>query len=282
MKPNVITVANSKGGSCKSSLVTNLAAALAERGRRTLIIDLDSQATQAASFGVRPNPRRTIGEVLLWAVSGGEGESMSLSDVIVPTGVMGIDLAPSLETLARTGEIVAGKYEVRWTEIIANEIASLGDRYTDILIDTAPASASPLNTIALVASTGVILTVVPASESIRRALETLRRIEGVRGTDAKPGINPNLAVIGILPVQYVNRSVFTREILEAVGRYAKVLTPGIPRTFAAVESTAAKRTLLDYTAKAPMDSAGRAAADGYRALAAMLLGEAVQSSEEVA
>ena len=82
----VLVVSNQKGGVGKTTTAISLAAALAERGQRVLIVDLDPQANATSGLGVSKGETNTIYSALL--------KERPISESIIPTGVAGVDLAP--------------------------------------------------------------------------------------------------------------------------------------------------------------------------------------------
>src|SRR4051812_30329684 len=88
----VLAVVNQKGGTSKTTTAVNLAATLAERGERVLVIDLDPQATASMWLG-RPNGGRGLADLLTEGIG-------TLSTLAVPSSASGVDLVPSSSTLA--------------------------------------------------------------------------------------------------------------------------------------------------------------------------------------
>ena len=89
--PRIYALANQKGGVGKTTSAVNLAACLAEAGARTLLVDFDPQANATTGLGLRPPRGRSTYELLHGA---------ELSDIVVPTGIPGLDLAPAHPDLA--------------------------------------------------------------------------------------------------------------------------------------------------------------------------------------
>ena len=123
-----ITVTNNKGGVGKTTTVVNLAAGLALRGRRVLVIDSDPQANATfALLGPEP-PVRTLHDVLI-------ANTASLSEVIVPARSPGVDLVPSSIALSAADIVLAG---VPGREKLLARRLKAVDSYDYVLIDTPP------------------------------------------------------------------------------------------------------------------------------------------------
>ena len=186
----VYAIANQKGGVGKTTTAVNLAACVAEAGYGTLLVDMDPQCNATLGLGLPKDRERTVYDVLL-------GES-SLAEVITPSGIGGLDVAPAGPDLAgATVELprLAGS-EGRLREALAE----LGPRYPFVLLDCPP-SLGPLTVNALVAADRVIVPVQAeyfALEGLAGLLDTLALIQRE--------LNPRLTVAGMLLTMYDNRT----------------------------------------------------------------------------
>lgn len=246
----VIALANQKGGVAKTTSVASIGAALAEVGKKVLLIDLDPQACLTFSLGVDPDAvDASMHEVLL-----GRAE---LADVIVECRD-GVDLAPSTIDLAAAEAMLLPRPGREYVLRSALEASSAA--YDVILLDCSP-SLGVLTLNALTAADGLIIPMPCEMLSHRGVGQLLDTV-----TDVQKILNKDLEVWGILPTLYDGRSNHAREVLVDVGeRYGlPVLEPAIPRTVRFAEAPALGRSIL---ATSRTSKGARA----YREIAAALL-----------
>jgi chromosome partitioning protein len=241
----VIAVANQKGGVAKTTTVHTLAAALVERGRRVLIVDLDPQACLTYENGLDPDDLdASIHDVMLGRVG--------IRDTVVD--VNGIDLVPSsidlagaeIHLLTKTGrEFVLGR-----------ALKGVIDDYDYVFIDCAP-SLGILTLNGLTAADYVLIPFQAETLSHRAVGQLLETINDVRAYT-----NEDLEVMGAVATMFDRRTNLGKRILAEVAEThgIDVLPPPIPRSVKVAEAPGRGRSVLDH--------AGRStSAEAYRALA---------------
>jgi len=238
----VIALCNQKGGVGKTTSAINLGAALAEVGRRVLLVDFDPQGALSAGLGFQPHQlERTTYNLLM-------ERGVGLDDVRLKTQVPGIDLLPSNIDLSAAEIQLVG--EVAREQSLARAIAPVLGDYDFVLIDCQP-SLGLLTVNALTASHGVIIPLECEFFSLRGVALLIDTIEKVQER-----LNPNLKLDGILATMYDGRTLHGREVfsrvLEAFGdtvfdtvisrtvRFPETTVAGEPITSWAPSSTGAK------------------------------------------
>ncbi len=244
----VIALCNQKGGVGKTTSTLNLGAALAEYGRRVLLVDLDPQGALSAGLGVASHDLdRTIYNLML-------ERDTTITDVLVPTRVPGMDLLPAnIDLSAAEVQLIN---EVGREHTLARALRPMLHEYDYILIDCQP-SLGLLTVNALACSHGVIMPVAAEFFSLRGVALLVDTIEKV-----KDRINPDLTIDGVLVTMFDGRTVHARDVVAMlVQRFGDdVYDTVIARTVKFPETTVAGEPITSY---APTSSA----ADAFRTLA---------------
>src|SRR5579883_3280279 len=199
MACRIYALAQQKGGVGKTTTAINLGAALAEAGRRVLLVDSDPQGALSAGLGLDP---LALKETLYDAL---RSPRVALDSVIV-RAASGCDIAPAnIDLAASEIELVS---EPGREQILKGKLAMITDRYDYVLIDCPP-SLSLLTLNALTAASGVIIPVQTQYFALRGMDLLLNTVEKVRSR-----LNPELKIVGILPTMYDARTTHSREVLE--------------------------------------------------------------------
>jgi chromosome partitioning protein len=243
----IYAIAQQKGGVGKTTTAINLGVALAERGHRVLLVDLDPQGALTAGLGRNPLAlTRTVYDVL-------REERLQFSEVIVATPA-GVDLAPANIDLA-AAEIELSSEPGR-ERILGEKLAPLSGVYRYILIDCPP-SLGLLTLNALTAATDVLIPVQTQYFALRGLDLLFSTIDKV-----KARINPGLVVRGILPTLVDSRTIHSREVLDELrNTYGQqVCKTVIPQTIKFADAQVAAQAIQSFAPTSP-------AAEAYRQLA---------------
>jgi chromosome partitioning protein len=244
----VVAMCNQKGGVGKTTSTINLGAALAEYGRRVLLVDMDPQGALSAGLGV-PHYEldKTIHNVLV-------EPRVSIDDVLISTRVKHMDLVPSnIDLSAAEIQLVN---EVGREQTLGRALHPVLDRYDYVLIDCQP-SLGLLTVNGLACSDGVVIPTECEFFSLRGLALLTDTVDKVRDR-----LNPKLEISGILITRYDPRTVNAREVMaRVVERFGDlVFDTVITRTVRFPETSVAGEPIITWAPK----STG---AIGYRELA---------------
>ncbi|SOC54313.1 chromosome partitioning protein [Ornithinimicrobium cerasi] len=248
----IIAMCNQKGGVGKTTSTINLGAALAEYGRKVLMVDFDPQGALSVGFGIRTNDL----DVTVYNLLVERGHDVR--DVILPTRVPGIDILPANIDLSAAEVQLVG--EVAREQILARVLRPVLDDYDVILIDCQP-SLGLLTVNALTAAHGVLIPLECEFFAMRGVALLIETIEKI--TDR---LNPRLEIDGILATMYDGRTLHSREVVRSVvDHFADIVFHTvISRTVKFPDATLAAEPITTYAAT-------HAGAEAYRQLARELV-----------
>lgn len=244
----VITLSNHKGGVGKTTSTISLGAALAQKGKRVLLIDLDPQANLTQSLRTdNSDPSRTIYAAIRGAAS--------LKPIAVADN---LDVVPS--TLDLSGAEIELSAETGREYILRELVDSIKDNYDFVLIDSPP-SLGLLTLNALTAADQILIPLQAeylATQGLTKLLEVVEKIQ--------KRLNKSLTIGGIFITQYDGRKVLNRNVVDVVGAsYSQyLLTSRIRDNVALAEAPAAGIDIFRYNPKSN-------GAEDYMALAIELL-----------
>ncbi len=242
----IVSFSNQKGGVGKTTTCVNMAAYLAEAGKKVLIVDIDPQGNATTGLGFSKSAlKQSAYNVLI--------DDERAGDNIVHTEVKGLDLLPSHIDLA--GAEVELVYKPTRERVLQHKLAEVKDAYDYIFIDCSP-SLGLLTINALTAANAVIIPI----QSEYYALEGLSQLMNSISL-VKQHLNPSLEVDGVVLTMYDSRSLISRQIAEEIKKFftKRLFEIVVPRNVRLVEASSFGKPIVLHDPKC-------AGARAYKAL----------------
>jgi chromosome partitioning protein len=245
----IIAIANQKGGVGKTTTAVNLGHALAEKGQRILIVDLDPQGNATSALGMQELESENLYEALL-------GDE-SIVDKILPTRIERLFLVPANLDLAGV-EVEIARMNDHLTRLSKTLSILRDDQTFDFILLDCPPSLGILMTNALAAADELLTPIQCEYFALEGLVKIVRVVEQVRDS----GANDGLEIGGIVMTMFDSRTNLSGQVVADVREHfaEKVYRTVVPRTVRLSEAPSFGKTILEY------DSGG-AGAYAYRALA---------------
>ena len=230
----IVAIANQKGGVGKTTTAINLAAALAAKGLKTLLVDLDTQANSSMTFIEIHDLERTVYDVLA------EPDS-EVKEIIQPVdGTENLFIAPSTIALAKIESKLLGELDSYYR--LKDAIKNIRNKYDYIIIDTPP-TLGIITVNALVASTHVLIPIQASYFALEGTDDLLETIDKV-----KMRANPRLQILGALLTLFDKRTLLAKDVRKQVKKVfgEKLFDTVISKSVRLEESPAHRESIFSF------------------------------------
>jgi chromosome partitioning protein len=229
----ILAVTNQKGGVGKTTTSINLAAALARKGHKTLLVDLDPQGHSTLSFLDPAEVDRSIYDVLVEPAA-------DLAGIVRGTDDPNLHIAPARISLAKLEGKLLGEFDGHYR--LRDKIQPLASEYEFIVIDTPP-TLGLLTVSALVVATHLLVPIQSSYLSLEGTDDLLETVERIRAY-----VNPGLELLGVLITLHDHRTILGRDVVEQVRSVFgdKVFETMITRSVRLEESPAYKESIFSH------------------------------------
>jgi len=230
----IIAITNQKGGVGKTTTAINLAAAMALKGLKTLLIDLDPQANSSLSFVEIHQLERTIYDVLT-------DPAIDMADVVTEAeNVPNLHVAPSSISLAKIESTLLGELDSYYR--LKDKLSKVRRRYDFVIIDTPPALGI-ITVNAMVAATHVLIPIQSSYFALEGTDDLLETIDKI-----KQRANRRLQILGAVLTLFDGRTILSRDIRDQVKEVFgdKLFETVISKSVRLEESPAYREPIFSY------------------------------------
>lgn len=233
----IIAFSNQKGGVGKTTTCVNLAAYIAEAGKRVLVVDFDAQGNASSSLGIFD--KRTKNSIYDVICGGAD-----IRDCIVDTEIKGLKILPASNDLAGA-ELELGQIVIGRERVLEEKLEAVKDDFDYIFIDCGP-SLGLLTVNALTASNGIVVPIVCEYFALEGLAQMMNTVKLVRKF-----LNPSVNIAGVALTMYDGRSKLTREVRAEIEKLFgdKVFETTIPKNVRLAESPSFGKPVVLYDKK---------------------------------
>ena len=229
----ILTIANQKGGVGKTTTAINLAAAFAQRGLKTLLVDLDPQCNCTLSYLDLQKVEESMYDALL-------DSTTPFDRIIKNSPILCLDVAPARISLAKFESRMVSEFDAHFR--LKDRLDTVASNYDHVVIDTPP-TLGLLTVNALVASTHVMIPIQSSYYALEGTDDLLETVDKIRG---RP--NPNLQILGVVITLHDRRTVLGRDIKNRIKEVfkEKVFDTLISKNVRLEESPAYKQSIFTF------------------------------------